>query len=126
MRNNVVGAFLAVSLLAACVSSGAEIPALPEGMQGPWFDEPCLASPGEANVRVSARAVLFEVSRYDLNRISPAARDGAVRAMATIWEEGYEESKNGWISLRLEGPRTLSITTDYAPNDMQHYVRCTD
>ena len=85
-----------------------------------WSEESCRNPDDDGGAEVERRAVIFAVSRYDVQRIARPA-PSSVRAEAIVHEEGCEQTQRGSIELDLVEADRLRIAT--GAND-QVYVRC--
>ncbi len=101
-----------------------QLQSLPDAMTGAWgwSGKSCANANDDGRVRVRPRSVEFFASAYRLIGIVIGS-GGAVRATATVSEEGESASSPGTIHLTLVKTNHLRIHTS---SGLAHiYVRCT-
>ena len=118
--------FLAAPAIFLSLSAPAlaqPIPALPKEMLGVWgFDtESCANKDSDGRQTVESRSVTAFASVFELKTIKRQA-DGAVRASATVFEEGEERKRRGSIELKLVSPDQLSVKRNR--DEPMIYLRC--
>jgi hypothetical protein len=96
------------------------LPGAMTGLWG-WSAQSCAIAGDDGRVIVSTHSVAFFASAYRLQNVVAQA-DGALRAVATIAEEGEAGVSKGSIALKLASPDRLSIATDAAGAHV--YIRC--
>ena len=129
--------FVCATLLATSIPAGAAqatdaapanaasraLEALPAAMIGAWGWSGKHCGPDDdLRVTVSARSVEFFAASFDLQRIAEQS-DGTIRATAIVHEEGYTETTEGDIQLKLVATDYLSIKTEGSGLD-HVYDRC--
>ena len=100
-----------------------QLQSLPDAMTGAWgwSGKSCANANDDGRVRVRPRSVEFFASAYRLIGIVIGS-SGAVRATATVSEEGESNSTLGTIHLTLVKTNRLRIHTG---SGLAHiYVRC--
>jgi hypothetical protein len=119
----IVAAIVVFLGLSAPVLAQSAIPVLPKEMIGIWGFEAdaCDDEESDGRLTVEAKRVASFASLFKLGEIKRQP-DGAVRAAATVFEEGEERRRGGSIELKLVSPDKLSVKSNR--DEAITYLRC--